>query len=81
MIFTMSNYDVEIPDTIFVNDFTIIYKGKEEREGQIMEPIEEFKTSKDEFFRKLRYFKQQRFEMSNANELFIHDDCSVASFK
>lgn len=81
MIFTMSNYDVEIPDTIFVNDFTIIYKGKEEREGQIMEPVEEFKTSKDEFFRKLRYFKQQRFEMSNTNELFIHDDCSVASFK
>lgn len=68
----MSNYNIEISDTIFVNNFTIIRKGKEGRE---------LKTSKDEFFRKFLYFKQQRFKMSNTNELFIHDDCSVASFK
>ena len=77
----MNDYNIDIPDTIFVNDFTIIYKGKEEREGQIVEPIEEIKTSKDEFFHKLRYFKRRTPDMNTISEIYIHDEYSVSNFK
>lgn len=77
----MKSYSIDIPDFIFVNDLTIIYKGKEEKEGQIIEPIEEIKTSRDEFYRKLRYFRKRRPETLNDKEIFIHEDCSVSNFR
>ena len=55
----MDNFEINIPDKSFKKDFTIIYKGREEQKGHILEPIIEIKTSKEEFLRKLQYFKNK----------------------
>lgn len=53
----MDGSDIEIPEVSLENDFTIIYKGKEEKEGQVIEPIVEIKTSKYDFFQKTPIFQ------------------------
>lgn len=77
----MDGSDIEIPEVSLENDFTIIYKGKEEKEGQAIEPIVEIKTSKYDFFRKLRYFKSKAYEFNRIDEIFIHDIYSIDIFK
>lgn len=77
----MDNTEINIPDISFKKDFTIIYKGRDENKEQNKERIEEIKTSRDEFLRKLRYFKQRKSEISQMNEIFIHDSYSVEIFK
>lgn len=77
----MDDFDDEIPEIEFEYNFSVIYKGKEEREGKILQPIEEFKTSKDEFFRKLRYFKKKSHEFDHIDEIFIHEDFPVEIFR
>ena len=60
----MEKIKINKPDTSFKKDFAIIYKGREKKENekteenQYFERIEEIKTSKEELFRKLRYFKR-----------------------
>lgn len=76
-----NDFDTEIPEVSLEDDFTIIYKGREERDGQIIEPIEEIKTSKVDFFCKLRYFKSRIYEYIQINEILIHDTCPVETFK
>lgn len=77
----MDNYELNIPDVAFKKDFTIIYKGRENKEGHIIESIEEIVTSQEEFLRKLRYFKQKTNEITKTNEIFIHDIYSPELFK
>ena len=77
----MDNIEINIPDISFRKDFTIIYKGKEDNEGKIIEKIEEIRTSKEELLRKLRYFKRQSLEINQMNEIFIHDSYYVKFFK
>lgn len=76
----MKKFEINIPETFFQKDFTIIYKGREEREGEIIEPIEEIKTSKEQFLLKLRYFKNKSNEIKQTNEIFIHDKYSPQIF-
>lgn len=83
----MEKIKINIPDTSFKKDFTIIYKGREKKENektdenQYFERIEEIKTSKEELLRKLRYFKRRESEINQMNEIFIHDSYSVNHFK
>lgn len=77
----MDNIDVDIPEITIENDFTIFYKGKEEKDERIIEPIVEIKTSKNDFFRKLRYFKNKIYEFISINEIFIHDIFPVETFE
>lgn len=78
---TMENIQLKIPEITYKNDFTIIYKGKEEQDGRITEPIVEIQTSKDELIRKLRYFKNKAFEINQMNEILIHDKYPISVFK
>ena len=83
----MEKIKINIPDTSFKKDFTIIYKGREKKENektdenQYFERIEEIKTSKEELLRKLRYFKRRESEINQMNEIFIHDSYSINHFK
>ena len=77
----MSKYEINIPKIEIKKDLTIIYKGRKEREGHIFESIEEYQTSKEEFLRKLRYFKRKSTEINQMNEIFIHDEYSHSIFK
>lgn len=77
----MDDVDVDIPDVRSENNFTVIYKGRESLEENFVEKIEEIKTSKDDFFRKLRYFKQKSYEFNHLNEIYIHDIYPVEIFK
>lgn len=77
----MDDFDVDIPDVRPENNFTVIYKGRESIEGNFVEKIEEIKTSKDDFFRKLRYFKRKSYEFNHLNEIYIHDIYPIEIFK
>lgn len=76
----MDNIEINIPDTSFKKDFTIIYKGKNKHKECTTESIEEIKTSKEEILRKLRYFKSRATEINQMNEIFIHDSYPVNIF-
>lgn len=77
----MEDFEISVPESKPEDDLLIIYKGREEREGQIFEPIEEIRTSKEEFLRKLRYFKQKSNEINYLHEIFIHDVYPIKIFK
>lgn len=77
----MEDTEVDVPNVTVMNDLTIIYKGEEMNENQRFETITEIKTSKEEFIRKLRYFKQRFYEISQKNEIYIHDIYPVEVFK
>lgn len=49
----MENFEMCVPEKELKNDFSIIYKGIQEQEGQITEQIEEIRTSKEEFLQYL----------------------------
>ena len=61
----MENIEVDIPKIKTLNDFTIIYKGKKDGNDEDEEGIVEIKTSKEEFLRKLRYFKKHNKEIQS----------------
>ena len=65
--------DIHEIKPVFVQDFTIIYKGND--------GIIEIKTSKEAFLQKLRYFYQKRNELFIVNEYFIHDKYETDIFK
>lgn len=69
----MEAININIPEIKVENDFSIIYKGKEEDDDN---NIIEIKTSKDEVVRTLRYFKQRINEVQHLNEYYIHDKFS-----
>ena len=77
----MENFEINIPEEELKNDLTIIYKGREENQGHITEPIEEIRTSKEILLRKLRYFKNKINELKMTNEIFIHDVYPTTIFK
>lgn len=74
----MEAININIPEIKVENDFSIIYKGKDEDDDN---NIIEIKTSKDEVVRTLRYFKQRINEVQHLNEYYIHDKFSCNIFK
>ena len=74
----MEAININIPEIKVENDFSIIYKGKDEDDDN---NIIEIKTSKDEVVRTLRYFKQRINEVQHLNEYYIHDTFSCNIFK
>lgn len=77
----MEDIDLNIPDLISQDDFTIVYKGKVADNNENEEGIEEIKTSKEELLRKLRYFKNKANEINQTSEIYIHDVYSITIFK
>lgn len=78
--------DLEIEDSIDYEDLLIIYKGKKNSKKSVneeknKEEIIEIKTSKEEFIRKFRYFKERKNEFEHTNEIFIHDRFFTDDFK
>ena len=68
----MDKVELSIPDP-FINDFTVFYRGSD--------GLNEIKTSKDEFLRKLKYFQKQSYEIQNQNEIFIHENITFETFR
>lgn len=77
----MESFDIEIPAKPFCEDFTIIYKGKKQHDGKVVDSIEEIKTSKDIFLGKLLYFKDKENELKYIDEIYIHDKYYVDIFR
>lgn len=75
----MENISFPIPEIKFDEDFTIIYKGKDENDSN-KEKIIEIKTSREELIRRLRYFKKKGDEIRIIDEYYIHDDFNTAIF-
>lgn len=69
----MDNVTFTIPDIKFTNDFTIIYKGREEK-------IIEIRASRDELVRRIQFFKKQINEIKHINEYYIHDEFDTKTF-
>lgn len=76
--FCKMDTDISIPDVELNEDFTIIYRSKEEDENH---NFHEIKTSKDELMRKLRYFKRKAIELNYPDEIYIHENVSFEIFK
>lgn len=77
----MDEIDYEISDSLSLEDFTIIYKGRKRSDDEKEEAICEIKISRDELIRKLRYFKQKSHELIHNNEIYIHDKFHVDVFQ
>lgn len=79
----MNSTSYDIPDVKTEDDFTIIYKGRDdiENNAKYKENIIEIKTSRDELLRKLRYFKTRSNEFKYLNEYYIHDEFHVDIFQ
>ena len=71
--------DIEIQDQDSDDDFTIIYKGRKDKNDK-KEEIAELKISKKEFLHKLRYFKNKYQEIKEMSEIFIHDQFLISDF-
>ena len=69
----MNGINLIIPDIEFNKDFTIIYKGTEER-------IYEIKTSKQELLQKLRFFKNKQHEIEKLEEIVIREQIKYDYF-
>lgn len=81
--FWIKNTSYDIPDVKTEDDFTIIYKGRDdiENNAKYKENIIEIKISWDELLRKLRYFKSRSNELKYLNEYYIHDEFHVDIFQ
>ena len=71
----------KIPSQEEKNDFTIIYKGREDNNGEIIEKIDEIRTSKYLLIKSLRYFDEKKVELQNQDEIYIHDVYPNSIFK
>ena len=77
----MKSTEYDIPDVTVVNDFSIVYKSREERKGEFYESLVEIKTSKDQFLRKLRFFKPRINEIIHIDSILIQENCPNEIFK
>lgn len=80
----MEEFDINIPENQPLKNFTIIYKGKQSSQDQLLgdeeeEKLIEIKTNKVELCKKLQYFNRKLSEIYHEKEIFIHDtfDCDL----
>lgn len=75
-----ANY-LQIPDQNDKNDFTIIYKGREDDNGEQIEKIDQIQTSKNLLIKSLQYFREKKFELQYQDGIYIHDVYPNSIFK